>query len=89
MYITLDYRIISITSNLTIVSISSGNPDVAIFSPVGSPRILDDPVVLAFLWAVADEQNGVVDIVFAVTVVTQVVVHNSWNKEAQIIFRDK
>ena len=35
---------------------------VAIFAPIGSPRVLHDPIILAGLTSVADDEGGVVEI---------------------------
>ena len=39
-----------------------GELDVAVVAPGGIPRVLDEPVVLAILGAVADDEHGVVEV---------------------------
>ena len=45
-----------------------GEADVALLTPVGGPRVLDDPVVLTLFSPVAYHEDGVVDIAAALLV---------------------
>lgn len=42
--------------------LSSQDLDHTILAPVGSPRVLDQPVVLSIFSSIANNQNGMVDL---------------------------
>ena len=62
------------------------NPDVATFAPVGSPRVLDEPVGLATLATIADEEHSVINSLFASAVVQNsiVIVSEVWVASGQM-----
>lgn len=61
-------RIVGTRGNTANVIVTS-NLDITLFTPVGRPTVLDDPVVLAILSTPTDKQDSVVDILFSTSAV--------------------
>ena len=56
---------------------SARDPKVTMFTPVGAPRITDNPVISSFFSAVTDNNNFVIMIVGISTIITSRIVINS------------
>ena len=50
------------SGNTALVALVAGHHDVALVTPAGSPRVLDNPVVLARLVAIANSQDTMVQV---------------------------
>jgi len=51
-----------LSGDTTVVVSVSGHPDVTVHTPRGSPRVLDDPVVLSVLRSITDDEDTMIEI---------------------------